>query len=80
MPVGLTRYVHNPTHKHRKLGLKATKMVLIWYPEHSKGYVMYMEHQNGGMTETRSHNSDFLKDEFPSIDEIIKDLEPHELQ
>ena len=33
-------YVHNPTHKHGKLGPRATKMVFIRYPVHSKGYVM----------------------------------------
>ena len=36
----LAGYVHDPTHKHRKLGLRATNMVLIRYPEHSKGYTM----------------------------------------
>jgi len=40
-PWGSTGYVHNPTHKHRKLGPRATKMVFIRYPAHSKGYVMY---------------------------------------
>ena len=35
-------YVHNPTHRYGKLGPKATKMVFIRYPEHSKGYVMYL--------------------------------------
>jgi len=34
-------YVHNPTHQHEKLDPKATKMVFIRYPEHSRGYVMY---------------------------------------
>jgi len=72
--------VHNTTHKHEKLGPKATKMVFIRYPAHAKGYVMYGEHPNGGMTEIESRNVDFLEDEFPSIGEIKKDLELYELK
>jgi len=34
---GSAGYVHNPTHKHGKLGPSATKMVFIRYPERSKG-------------------------------------------
>ena len=34
-------YIHNPTHKYEKLGLRATKMVFLIYSAHSKGYVMY---------------------------------------
>ena len=49
-------------------------MVLMRYPAHSKGYVMYGKHPNGGMTETESRNVNFLEDEFPSIGEIKKDL------
>ena len=55
-------------------------MVFIRYPAHSKGYVMYREHPNGGVTEIESHNVDFLEDEFPSVGEIKKDLELYELQ
>lgn len=79
-PWGSAGYVHNPTHKHGKLGPRATKMVFIRYPDHSKGYVMYGEHPNGGMTEVDSRNVNFLEDEFPSIGEIKKDLELYELQ
>ena len=70
LPWGSASYVHNPTHKYRKLGPRATKMVFIQYPEHSKRYVMYGEHPNGGMTEVDSRNVEFLEDEFPSIGEI----------
>ena len=72
-------YVHNPTNKHEKLGPRATKMVFIWYPKHSKGYVMYGEHPNGGVTEVDSHNVEFLEDEFPSIGEIKQDKALYEL-
>ena len=66
-PQGLDGYVHNPTHKHRKFCSKATKMVLIRYPEHSKVYVMYREYLNGGMAKMGSCTVDFLKNDFPSM-------------
>jgi len=73
-------YVHNPTHKHGKLGPKAMKMVFIRYHEHSKGYVMFGEHPNGSMTEVDSRNVTFLEDEFPSVGEIKQDLQLYKLQ
>ena len=78
-PWGSAGYVHNLTHKYEKLGPRGTKMVFLWYPEHSKGYVMYGEHANGDMTEVDSHNVEFLKDEFPSIGEIKQDIALYEL-
>jgi len=44
-------------------------MVFIRYPAHSKGYMMYGEHPNGGMTKIESRNVEFLEDELPSIGE-----------
>jgi len=70
----LAGYVHNPTHEHGKLGRRATKMVFIRHPKHSKEYVMFGEHPNGGMTKMDSRNVDLLEDEFPSISEIKQDL------
>jgi len=61
-PCGSAGYVHNPTHKHGKLGPRATKVVFIQYPKYSKGYVMYGEHPNGGMTKVDSRNVGFLED------------------
>ena len=55
-------------------------MVFIRYPEHSKGYVIYREHPNGSINEVDSCNVDFLENEFPSIDEVKKDLQLYELQ
>jgi len=55
-------------------------MVFIPYSEHSKGYVMFGEHPNGGMKEVNFRNVDFLEDEFPSIGEVKKDLPLYELQ
>jgi len=59
-PLVSTGYIHNLTHQHEKLGARATKMVLIRYVEHSKGYVMYRGLPNGGMVEVNSHNVNFL--------------------
>jgi transposase InsO family protein len=72
-PWGSAGYVHNPTHKYEKLGPRAIKMVFIRYSEHSKGYVMYGEHPDGGMKEVDSRNVDLLEDEFPSLGEVKKD-------
>ena len=41
---------------------------------------MYGEHPNGGMTEIDSRNVDFLEDEFPTIGEVMEDIELFELQ
>jgi len=78
-PWGSAGYVQSPTHKYGKLGPRATKMVFIGYPKHSKGYVMYDNHHNGGMMKVDSHNVEFLEDEFPSIGEIKNDLALFEL-
>jgi len=40
----------------------------------------YREHPKSGMIKIDSCNVNFLKDEFPSMGEIKKDLEPYELQ
>ena len=56
-------YTTQPT-THGKLGPRATKMVFIRYPEHTKRYVMYGGPLNGGRTEVDSCNVDFLEDEF----------------
>ena len=55
-------------------------MVFIRYPEHSKGYVMFGEHLNNGVTEVDFRNVEFLEDEFPSVSEIKKDLKLYESQ
>jgi len=78
-PWGSAGYVHNPTHKHGKLGPRDTKMVFIGYPEHSNGYAMYGEDPNGGMTKVDSRNVEFLEDEFPSNGEINQDTTLYEL-
>jgi len=72
--------VHNPTHKHGKLGPRARKMVFIRYSKHSKGYVMYGEQPDGSMKEVVPRNVDFLEDEFPSTGEVKKDSQLYKLQ
>ena len=54
-------------------------MVFIRFLGHSKGYVMFDEYPNGGITEVNSPNVNVLKDEFPSVDEIKQDLLNSEL-
>jgi len=78
-PVGLDWLCTQPNPQTWKAWSKATKMVFIRYPKHSKGYVIYGEHPNGGMTKVDSRNVDFLKDEFLSIGEIKTDLALYEL-
>jgi len=72
-PWGSAGYVHNRTHKHGKLGPRATKMVFIRYSEHSTGYIMYGERPDSDMTKVDFENVDFLEDEFSSLGEVKKD-------
>jgi len=78
-PWGPTTYVHTPTRKQGKPSPRATKMVFIRYPTEYKGYVMYGEHPNCGITKIDSYSVDFLEDEFPTISKIKKDVELFEL-
>ena len=48
--------------------------MFIRYPEIFKGYVIYGEHPNGGMTEIESQDVEFLKDEFIRIGDVDKDF------
>ncbi|KAL0297952.1 UNVERIFIED_CONTAM: hypothetical protein Sangu_2462900 [Sesamum angustifolium] len=52
----------------------------IRYCENSKGYVMYGEYPNKGMTEIESRDVDFLEEDFPSISEVKGNLELYELR
>ena len=42
-PQRLVDYVHNLSHKYRKLGHRGRKCIFIRYNEHSKGYVFIGE-------------------------------------
>lgn len=53
-PWGSAGHVHHYSHKYGKLGPRANRCVFIRYCEHSKGYVMYGEHHNGGFIEVES--------------------------
>uniref|UniRef100_A0A2N9HYR1 Uncharacterized protein n=1 Tax=Fagus sylvatica TaxID=28930 RepID=A0A2N9HYR1_FAGSY len=46
----------------------------------SKGYVMYGEHPNGGMTEIELRDIDFIETDFPSIGNANRDLDLYELE
>jgi len=49
-------------------------MMVIRYTAQTKGYVMYGEHPNGGMTEIDFCNVDFPEDEFLTIGKIKTDV------
>ena len=55
-PWGCADFVHSTSHKYGKLGPRASKKIFIRYSESSKGYVMYGEHSDGGMTEIESRD------------------------
>ncbi|KAL0413193.1 UNVERIFIED_CONTAM: hypothetical protein Sradi_1521000 [Sesamum radiatum] len=77
---GWVGFVHSTSHKYEKLGPRACKLIFIRYCEHSKGYVMYGEHPDKGMTEIESCDVDFLEDDFPSISEVKGNLELYKLR
>uniref|UniRef100_A0A2N9HFT4 Integrase catalytic domain-containing protein n=1 Tax=Fagus sylvatica TaxID=28930 RepID=A0A2N9HFT4_FAGSY len=59
---------------------RARKHIFIRYSDSSKGYVMYGEHPNGGMTEIESRDIDFIETDFPSIGNANRDLDLYELE
>ena len=67
-PRRLVDYVHNISHKYRKLGHRGRKCIFIRYSEHSKGYVFIGEHEDGIVTELESRDVTFLEDDFPHTD------------
>ena len=79
-PWGCADFVHSTSHKYGKLGPRASKKIFIRYSESSKGYVMYGEHSDSGMTEIESRHVNFIEDDFPSINEAKQDLQLYELQ
>ncbi|KAL0456748.1 UNVERIFIED_CONTAM: hypothetical protein Slati_1014000 [Sesamum latifolium] len=79
-PWGSAGFVHSTSHKYGKLGPRASKRIFIRYCKHSKGYVMYGEHPDKGMTEIESRDVDFLEEDFPSISEVKGNLELYELR
>ena len=77
---GYAVFVHSTSHKYGKLSPRASKKIFIRYLENSKGYLMYGEHSDGGMTEIESYDVNFIEDDFPSISEAKEDLQLYELQ
>ena len=72
-------YVHNPYHKFGKLCPRWRKCIFIRYNEHSKGYVFIGEHEYETILELESWDVTFLKDNFPCMVEIDRDLHFHEM-
>ena len=53
-PWGCATYVHDSSHKYRKLGPKGKKSIFIRYSEHSKGHIFIGENKSGSVTEFES--------------------------
>ena len=51
---GSTGYVHNPSKRYGKLGPRGRKCIFVRYSEHSKGYVLISEDEDGTTTELES--------------------------
>ncbi|KAL0313704.1 UNVERIFIED_CONTAM: hypothetical protein Scaly_2908500 [Sesamum calycinum] len=78
-PWGSTGFVNSTSHKYGNLDPSAYKLIFIRYCDHSKGYVMFGEHRDKGMTEIESGDVDFLEEDFPSLSEVKGNLELYEL-
>ena len=70
-------YVHNLYHKFGKLCPRWRKCIFIRYNEHSKWYVFIGEHEDETILELESWDVTFLKDNFPCMGEIDRDLHFH---
>lgn len=61
---GSAAYVHNISHKYRKLGPGGKKSIFIRYPNHLKEYVFIEETSNGNVIEIMSSDAKFLEKDF----------------
>ena len=77
-PWGCMAFIHDPSHKHGKLGPRGRKCIFIRYCEFSKGHVFIGEDLTGTVTEIESRDSTFLENEFPSKREVSSDLTLYE--
>jgi hypothetical protein len=78
-PWGSIGFVHDTSSKYGQLGPRGKKCIFIRYSEHSKGYVLIREQPDGRVTKIESQDVDFIKNEYPSMGEVYKDLELYEL-
>ena len=72
-------YFHNPSHKYGKLSPRGKKCIFIRYSEYSKGYMFIGKYEDGTVIELESQDVTFLKDDFPRMGEIDKDLHLYEI-
>ena len=79
MTLGFNSLCVDLSHKYGKLGIKERKCVFVRYNKHFKGYVCIGEHGDGTITELESRDVTFLKDDFPCMSEIDKDLHLYEM-
>ena len=78
--LGCATYVHDPSHKHGKLGSRGKKSIFVRYWTHSKGYVFIGDQASESVTEFESRDAFFLENEFPSRGEINQNLSLYEIE
>ena len=78
-PWASTGYVHNTSHRYRKLGPRGKKCIFLRYSEHSKGYVLRGEQPHGSVTELESRDVYSIESEFPNKCEVEKNLTLYEM-
>lgn len=66
-PWGCAGFIHTSSPRYGKLGPRANKQVFIRYSDCSKGYVMYGEHRNRGMSRMTDKMSLFLNKIFLAL-------------
>ena len=77
---GSAAYKHNTSHKLGKLDTRVNKCIYIRYSEHSKGYVLIGQQNDGIVPENKSGNVNFLEEDFLSRDEVCRDVELYKMQ
>lgn len=73
-PSGSVIYIHDPSHKHEKLGLHGKKHTFISYPEYSKRYIFVGENTDGSIFELESCAIHFIENDFLNKGKLQKDF------
>lgn len=66
-PWAYAAYVHNIPSKHKNLGLRGKKRIIIKYLGLTKGYILVGENKDGQVRDFESRNGAFIKNEFPKL-------------
>ena len=78
-PQGCAAYIHNNSHQYGKLGPGGKKCIFIRYFELSKD-VFVSEEVDRRVTEFKSRDVVFLKENYPTRGEIDKDFQFYEME